>query len=148
MTEGKIGPHNGKELDLMLSGDKPLAFFSVEPGMKAEHVGDADFAPHVESGRIRFFSKSTEYRVGSHLNARLIEIEWRAYCLPAHEWRAKIILALHSEAPGERVSIRDQLSPEDMARMNGTLLGYSADDIEAFVGRMTRAHDRPTGTVR
>ncbi|QKC72136.1 hypothetical protein EB815_25525 [Mesorhizobium loti] len=28
--------HNGRELELMLQGDKPMASFSVEPGMDAE----------------------------------------------------------------------------------------------------------------
>ncbi|WP_245437697.1 MULTISPECIES: hypothetical protein [unclassified Mesorhizobium] len=36
-----IGPHNGRELELMLQGDKPMALFAAEPGMDAEDVGEA-----------------------------------------------------------------------------------------------------------
>lgn len=137
MSDGQIGPHSGKELELMLAGEKPLAFFSVDPGQETDHVGDTGFAPYVESGRIRFFSKRTRLEV-KHPRGRIIEIEWRAYCLPTEEWRAKLMLGLYAEGFSAM-----QLSPEDMARLGGTLLGYSKADVEAFVTRQARLHGTP-----
>lgn len=40
-----IGPHNGRELEMMLRGEKPMALFAAEPGMDAEDIGDARFTP-------------------------------------------------------------------------------------------------------
>lgn len=31
-----VGPHNGRELELMLQGDKSMALFAAEPGMDAD----------------------------------------------------------------------------------------------------------------
>ncbi len=119
-----IGPHNGRELELMLSGRKPLAIFSAEPGMAPEHVGDSGFARHVERGEILFFSW-----VEPHFG-----IEWRAYCLPTEEWRAKLCLLLWKmDSDGTR---RDVFTPADLSRLHGTLLGYSKEDIELFIARL------------
>ena len=46
-----IGPHEGRELELMLSGEKPLAMFSDVIASGFEWP-DAEFQPHVSSGRL------------------------------------------------------------------------------------------------
>ena len=45
-----VGPHEGKELDLMLAGTKPLALFS-DAVEGASSFPEADFVPHVAAGR-------------------------------------------------------------------------------------------------
>ncbi|MBZ9757831.1 hypothetical protein LB524_21320 [Mesorhizobium sp. ESP6-5] len=51
-----IRPHNHRELELMLSGMKPMALFAAEAGMDAEDIGDAQFKPFVDEGRILKFT--------------------------------------------------------------------------------------------
>lgn len=39
-----IGPHVGRELELMLSGQKPMAKFTIEEGMEPKYCG-VEFEP-------------------------------------------------------------------------------------------------------
>lgn len=119
-----IGPHNGRELDLMLAGEKPFALFSAEPGMMPDQVGDADFASYVERGEILRFI---------HIDPTT-GIESRRYCLPTEEWRAKLSeliwrMCLDGTA-------REIFSSSDLHRLEGALLGYSKESVEAFVARI------------
>lgn len=122
-----IGPHNGRELELMLSGEKKFARFTLELDSPHE-VGDEEFAPHVESGRIR------KHVVLSETGPRC---ERRYYYLDGEEWRVKLDLlitrCLHT-------AMVPDFGPEDLHRMDGWLLGYAAEDIEDFV----RARRRDT----
>jgi hypothetical protein len=49
-----IGPHDGRELELMLAGEKALAVFVevVPPEAGLDLVPDTAFAPYVAAGRI------------------------------------------------------------------------------------------------
>ena len=116
-----IGPHNGSEMELMLQGDKPMALFSAEPGMDAEDIGDADFEPFVATGRILRFT---------HTDPGTL-VEERRYCLPTEEWRCKLSLLISRMCrSGEAF---DVFTSNDLARLEGTLLGYSKQDIEVFI---------------
>ena len=116
-----VGPHNGRELELMLQGDKPMALFGAEPGMDAEDVGDTGFAPFVEEGRILKFTQIDPKT----------SVEDRRYCLPTEEWRCKLSLLISRMCrSGEAFDI---FTSNDLARLEGTLLGYSKEDIEAFI---------------
>lgn len=116
-----VGPHNGRELELMLQGDKPMALFGAEPGMDAEDVGDTGFAPFVEEGRILKFT---------HIDPKT-SVEDRRYCLPTEEWRCKLSLLISRMCrSGEAFDI---FTSNDLARLEGTLLGHSKEDIEAFI---------------
>lgn len=123
----RIGPHNGRELELMLAGQKPAAMFSAEEGMAPEDVGDADFAPHVESGRLKRFVHSTD-------DGRC---EMRVYVLPTEEWRAKLLI--HIDKYINDPVFRQTFTTDDLFRLDGALLGYDKDDIEFFVAR---SHER------
>ncbi|RUX74099.1 hemin receptor [Mesorhizobium sp. M7A.F.Ca.US.006.04.2.1] len=116
-----IAPYNGRELELMLRGDKPMALFAAEPGMDTEDVGDAHFGPIVEEGRILKFSQ-----VDSKTS-----VEERCYCLPTEEWRCKLSLLIARMCRSEAAF--DVFTPNDLARLEGTLLGYSKESVEAFV---------------
>ncbi|MBZ9799918.1 hemin receptor [Mesorhizobium sp. ES1-4] len=116
-----IGPHNHRELQLMLSGMKPMALFVAEPGMDAEDIGDAKFKPFVDEGRILKFTYVDP----------VTSIEERRYCLPTEEWRCKLSQLISRMCrSGEAFSV---FTSNDLARLEGTLLGYPKEDIEAFV---------------
>jgi hypothetical protein len=116
-----IGPHNGRELEMMLQGEKPMALFSAEPGMDAEDIGDAHFKPYVAEGYILKFS---------HFDPAT-SIEERRYCLPTEEWRCKLSLLISRMCrSGEAFGV---FTTDDLFRLEGTLLGYSKESIEAFV---------------
>ncbi|WP_245486303.1 hemin receptor [Mesorhizobium sp. M7A.F.Ca.US.010.02.1.1] len=98
-----------------------MAAFAAEPNMSAEDIGDADFGPFVEEGRILKFSQVDPKT----------SVEERCYCLPTEEWRCKLSLLMSRMCrSGEAF---DAFTSNDLARLEGTLLGYSKEDIEAFV---------------
>ncbi|TIT00826.1 hemin receptor [Mesorhizobium sp.] len=116
-----IGPHNGRELEMMLRGEKPMALFAAEPGMDAEDIGDARFKPYVAEGYILKFS---------HFDPAT-SIEERRYCLPTEEWRCKLSLLISRMCrSGEAF---DVFTSNDLARLEGALLGYPKEDIEVFI---------------
>lgn len=114
-----IGPHNDLELELMLAGTKPMAMFS-----DAVHVSDyfpeADFAPHVAEGRI--------IRVEEIIPRPPHDMRYLFFALPGEEWRIKEALVMCRNLCAGTVQNHDA----DSARM-GELLGYSANDIAAFL---------------
>lgn len=119
-----IGPHNDRELELMLAGTKPMAMFS-----DAVHVSDyfpeADFAPHVESGKI--------IRVEEIIPRPPYEMRYLFFALPGEEWRIEEALVMCCNLCIGTVADHDS----DSARM-GELLGYSAQDIAAFLAHSKR----------
>ena len=114
-----IGPHNDRELELMLAGTKPMAMFS-----DAVHVSDyfpeADFAPHVKAGRI--------IRVEEIIPKEPYDMRYLFYALPGEEWRIEEALVMCRNLCAGTVKDHDA----DSARM-GELLGYSAQDIDHFL---------------
>ncbi|BDW95316.1 hypothetical protein MACH10_10010 [Thalassospira tepidiphila] len=114
-----IGPHNDCELKLMLAGTKPMAMFS-----DAVHVSDyfpeADFAPHVEAGKI--------IRVEEIIPKEPYDMLYLFYALPDEEWRIEQALVMCRNLCAGTVEDHDA----DSARM-GELLGYAAEDIEVFL---------------
>ncbi|MGX9571271.1 hemin receptor [Mesorhizobium sp. f-mel] len=120
-TPPGIGPHNGRELEMMLRGEKPMALFAAEPGMDAEDIGDTRLTPYVAEGYILKFS---------HFDPAT-SIEERRYCLPTKEWRCKLSLLISRMCrSGEAF---DVFTSNDLARLEGTLLGYPKEDIEMFI---------------
>lgn len=113
--------HNGRELELMLSGLKPMALFVAEDRVPPELVGDAEFASYVESGQLT----KHVYRNDA------FGFEMRSYCLPKEEWRGKLynlIFQLTWEGKIDGVFNR-----EDRERIEGFLLGYSKEDTERYL---------------
>lgn len=116
--EKDSGSHNGRELQLMLSGSKPMASFVAEDVVPADLVGDAEFAPFVESGQIiKHVYRNSEFG-----------FEMRSYCLPTEEWRGKLHNLIY-QLTWER-KIDGVFNREDRERIEGFLLGYSKEDIE------------------
>ncbi|WP_033068948.1 hypothetical protein [Thalassospira australica] len=119
-----IGPHNDRELELMLAGTKPMAMFSDAVHV-SDYFPDADFASHVKSGRI--------IRVEEIIPRPPHEMRYLFFALPGEEWRIKEALVMCRNLCAGTVKDHDA----DSARM-GELLGYSAEDIEAFLAHVKR----------
>ena len=119
----EIGPHEGRELELMLAGEKPLAMFSDVVGSPYPWP-DAAFAPHVASGALVMKEFHSTTRDGKHRLRHLY------YALPQEEWRI---------ARAHAYSMKSYDAPcreaeEDCIEM-GRLLGYSEREVQFFVVR-------------
>jgi len=121
-----VGPHEERELELMLKGTKPLAMFSdIIPS--AFVFPDADFEPHVTAGRLvqkEFWTKTSD---GQH------DVRYLFYALPGEEWRIEEAFELC--AKGQAADAAEVEADE--ARM-GFLLGYSDAEVQAFLTWTTR----------
>src|SRR5262245_12342915 len=122
--QGFIGPHEGRELELMLKGSKPLSMF-VEP-LPPEFEGfpEKQFDQLVSQGRLKKHV-SIEVTVSPKGPAQIRRV---LYALPEEEWRIPALLLVQR--------LCDSLSPgfrPDLERMVGLLLGYEREDIERFV---------------
>ncbi len=120
-----IGPHIGRELELMLAGEKPMATFSHEPGMDPAYMG-YEFEPYVAAGR---FDKLT-----SPWTPPTTEMVW--YCQPGETWRGKLARFLMTR-PSEHL-IAAEFTEEDLHRIAGFLLGYPQECVDAFCERLAR----------
>ncbi|MEQ9347944.1 MAG: hypothetical protein RIG26_16025 [Thalassospira sp.] len=114
-----IGPHNDRELELMLAGTKPMALFSDAVHV-SDYFPDADFAPHVKTGKI--------IRVEEIIPDEPYAMRYLFFALPGEEWRIEEALILCRNLRAGTVKDHDA----DSARM-GELLGYSREDIETFL---------------
>ncbi|MEQ8286075.1 hypothetical protein [Thalassospira sp.] len=119
-----IGPHNDRELELMLAGTKPMALFSDAVHV-SDYFPDADFAPYVETGKI--------IRVEEIIPDEPYAMRYLFFALPGEEWRIEEALTMSRNLWARTVKDHDA----DSARM-GELLGYSANDIKAFLEHLKR----------
>lgn len=121
-----IGPHEGKELSLMLKGEKPMAVFCddvTDQKTSQEAIIPKDaFAPYITSGQIKKFEKIfSVQKTGKTLL-------YVCYTQNAEEWRAQTFFwikenTLSGTMPNDHVA--------DI--LIGQLLGYCEDDIQSFV---------------
>lgn len=123
-----IGPHEGKELQLMLSGKKPLAVFHdaipATEKIPEEIIPETAFAPHVQTGKIKRLAADLRSAKDDHI------IRYVCYTLPGEEWRAHFLLWLKTE----QLSGRLQFDPAHDIII-GHLLGYGESDIDEFLER-------------
>ena len=115
-----IGPHEGRELELMLAGEKPLAMFSDIVSSSYEWP-DEWFEPHVASGKLVKKEFLDETPDGRH------KVRTLFFALPSETWRIDEAYGLSRK---QFASWCDEAS-ETCARL-GRLLGYREDDIQAF----------------
>jgi hypothetical protein len=120
-----IGPHVGRELQLMLAGEKPMAKFTIESGMDPKYCG-VEFEPYVANGRFKKFTSAGK--------PPIIERVW--YCQLGEEWRAKLDQIVEEKLKDG--SIWEEFTSADLARIDGFLLGYSKTCIEHFVEKNCR----------
>lgn len=116
-----VGPHEGRELQLMLSGKKPLAMFADAVGSTCLPP-EADFAPHVAKGT--FVRREEIYRSTD------TDVALRCVYFARREegWRVE---ALHRIQ--ERLHVFREPSSPDTEREIGRLLGYSDAEIHQFL---------------
>jgi hypothetical protein len=120
-----IGPHEGRELELMQAGEKPLSMFVQSVPSEFDLFPEEQFDRLVAEGKlIRNVSLET-LKVPGSPDAQIRRV---LYALPHEEWRIKSILLIHelyhSLLPGWR---------PDLDRAIGLLLGYEREDIERFL---------------
>jgi hypothetical protein len=106
-----IGPHEGRELELMRVGQKPLSMFVDEPGAKL--FPETEFDSLVATGAL---TKRVQQENGGR---RVL------YALSGEEWRIEAMLLVLSMYP-------PSWNP-DLERVIGALLGYTRRDVEAFI---------------
>lgn len=96
MTEslGKLGPHEGQELELLLSGKKPIAYFY--------ELLPIEFIKHLEQGSLSMFSKDIEtslslpfsimliYKIGQLLGYSTQDIEFYIQHISNRHLKTKI----------------------------------------------------------
>jgi hypothetical protein len=121
-----IGPHEGRECELMLAGLKPLAMFS-DAATHCHYFPEAEFAPHVAAGRIIKREETIDIPEDG------LVLRCLYYALPNEVWR---ITAAHDLKKALLQGLRKPSENDEIAI--GRLLGYSDDDIQAFL-RHTRA---------
>ena len=126
-----IGPHQGKELELMLAGEKSLAVFhdqvfAPDPQISEDIIPEAAFAPYVQKGEI------TRYAEDVYFDIRQANIRYVCFTLRGQEWRAKFYLwYINGLASGSILP-----SPEH-EKIIGALFDYSNDDINDFIKKIS-----------
>lgn len=117
-----IGPHNGKELELMLSGQKPMASFVVMDMPYEGENGNDGFEEYVQNGTfVKIIQKNKHMPYSMYY-----------YCLPSEVWRAKLS-SLMMKLRSENQAL--DFTPEDLHRIDGYLLGYDKEAVDYFVER-------------
>jgi hypothetical protein len=117
-------PHEGKELDLMLAGKKPLATFiaEVDAEIPEKYIPEKAFYPYVQSGKIKRFSEDY-YPLKIERHVRYV-----CFTLLGEEWRAEFFLWFARQRYG--VGISYDPSHEYII---GRLLGYSNDEMGKYI---------------
>src|SRR5438128_1255759 len=92
-SEDGTAPHEGRELELMLAGRKPLAMFVEIVPYESGIIPDEEFAPHVAAGRIvmREVFKTDLRLPASVRDGRVRHV---LYALPNEAWRIDAMLLL------------------------------------------------------
>ncbi|UGQ25352.1 hemin receptor [Acinetobacter calcoaceticus] len=125
MTEqiGKLGPHEGQELELLLSGEKPIAlFYDLLP---------VEFLRHLEQGTLSTLSKDIETSLPLPFSIMLI---YKDAALADLNELMICIETLFKETNFEKCI--------ELERRVGQLLGYSEQDIEFYIQHISNRHLR------
>ena len=123
-----IGPHEGKELELMLAGKKQFAMFhdavpddgNIDEGVIPEQA----FAPYVEAGTFTRLSRDIYDDKTDQL------IRYVLFSTPSEIWRASFLLWLKEEC-----IISGMFNDPAHDEIIGHLLGVNDDDIKDFTER-------------
>jgi len=111
---GKFGPHEGQELELLLSGHKSIAlFYDLLP---------TEFLKHLEQGTLTMLSKDIETSLPIPFSIMLIYKD--ASLADLNE------LVMCIEKSLTETQFKERLG---LDRRIGQLLGYSPQDIEFYI---------------
>lgn len=116
-----VGPHEGRECELLLSGSKPLAMF-CDVACDQGYFPAEEFAPHVRDGKII----GRDYHYTSSNGG--IVTRCLFYAVPGEEWR---IEEAHVIQRAIFSGLRKATQADDIRL--GQLLGYSDQEIQAYL---------------
>lgn len=132
-----IGPHQGKELELMLSGTKHLALFSDEViagnTISEEIIPDQAFMPYLNRLFVRM--EKDIYFLKTKTMIRYV-----CFTTQGEEWRAKTIFWIKEEM----AKTEKKFDPV-FETMIGRLLGYTEEDIKDYIENF-KSYYRSLGT--
>ena len=131
-----VGPHEGRELELMLSGKKPLSMFVEPVGTEFEYFPEKEFKSLVATGKI---VKRVSVEPITGPQGKESQIRRVLYAPPQEAWRIDAVLLVQT--------LYDSLSPgwrPDLERVIGLLLGYDRADIERYIDLIAAARNRAT----
>jgi len=118
---GKLGPHEGQELELLLASKKPIAlFYDLLP---------VSFLKHLEQGTLSMLSKDIETSLPLPFSIMLI---YKDASLADLNELMMCIETLFKETNFEKCI--------ELERRVGQLLGYSAQDIEFYIQHLSNRH--------
>ncbi|WP_293743485.1 hypothetical protein [uncultured Acinetobacter sp.] len=120
-----LGPHEGKELELMLQNKKELSLFYTD-----SEIPEA-FLPYIKKGR--FYCKVLKHKL--FVKDEYVDFE---FYIISQEPNTPNVYKL-SKALGE--SLKVKFSP-DLEREIGLLLGYNDSDIEYYIQHSLKTHQR------
>jgi hypothetical protein len=125
-----IGPHEGRELELMLAGKKSLAMFNDDWPEEMEPP-ESVFDPYVAAGR--FVKNETFVPLPAFRDGLL---RYYFYALPGEEWRIDRMIEILKKIFVEHFPTTPELETE-----TGRLLGYDDADISLFLEHFFRSDD-------
>jgi len=116
---GKLGPHEGRELELLLSGEKPIAYFY--------EILPIEFLKYLEQGTLFMLSKDIQTSLPFSImliykDSSLADLNELMICIET----------LFTETDFEKCI--------ELERRVGQLLGYSAQDIEFYIQHISNRH--------
>jgi hypothetical protein len=123
--------HTNRELELMLAGTKPVAYFyDVSPAEPSEEIiPEQAFAPFVMSGT--FIRREWLQPLPGPPPPSAPEIRGTRYvffALPAEEWRIDELIALKNDASARWSEAKE--------RREGSLLGYEEWQNDAWIAAL------------
>jgi hypothetical protein len=133
MVDLRAANHTNRELELMLAGKKPLAMFYDEIGglPNEEIIPEEHFRPYVEAGR--FVRDEVVYNQGFHAGlGRDAQIKYVFFALAEEAWRIPALRLVQS------VFRRTGRHTEEIERMESSLLGYTAEEVDAWCDHQFR----------
>ena len=131
-----VGPHEGRELELMLEGKKHLSMFLIEDTVEYENYPDKQFDTFVSEGKFLKDVRVAHYPSfgGTEITARNI-----LYASTGEGWRIPAMRMIQD--------IYENMGPgwrPDLERAIGSLLGYDRNDVELFIERHAKLHGKPS----
>lgn len=125
-----IGPHEGKELELMLAGEKHFALFYdvlTQPFINNEEIIPEDkFAPYVIQNILLRHQRDFVYKKDN------MTLRYVCFTALQEDWRAQAFFWAHENAISGKK--RFDIHYEYFV---GRLLGYDDKDIEEYVLQFT-----------
>ncbi|MGB8808655.1 MAG: hemin receptor [Acinetobacter calcoaceticus] len=118
---GRLGPHEGQELELLLSGEKSIAYFY--------EILPISFLKYLEQGTLFMLSKDIETSLPLPFSIMLI---YKDAALADLNELIICIETLFKETNFEKCI--------ELERRVGQLLGYSEQDIEFYIQHISNRH--------